>query len=56
MKKIITSIIVALVFLWGIIFFTDYSRCRNFKEPIFVVAGVTADDGGSGTYYCWCSS
>ena len=24
---------------------------RYFKEPIFVVPGVTADDGGSGTYY-----
>ena len=50
MKKLITIIII-LIALWGIIFFIDYSRCSNFKEPIFVVAGVTADDGGSGTYY-----
>ena len=49
--KILISIIVAVIVLWGIIFFIDYSRCSNFKEPIFVVAGVTADDGGSGTYY-----
>lgn len=51
MKKMIISIIVVLIVLWGIIFFIDYSRCSNFKEPIFVVAGVTTDDGGSGTYY-----
>ena len=51
MKKIVISIIIALIVLWGIIFFIDYSRCANFKEPIFVVSGVTADDGGSGTYY-----
>ena len=49
--KIVISIIAILIVLWGIIFFTDYLRCSNFKEPIFVVAGVTADDGGSGTYY-----
>jgi len=51
MKKILISIIIILIVLWGVIFFIDYSRCSNFKEPIFVVAGVTADDGGSGTYY-----
>ena len=50
MKKLITIIII-LIALWGIIFFIDYSRCSNFKEPIFVVSGVTADDGGSGIYY-----
>lgn len=49
--KIVIGIIAILVVLWGIIFFTDYLRCSNFKEPIFVVAGVTADDGGSGIYY-----
>ena len=49
--KIVISIIAILIALWGVIFFTDYLRCGNFKEPIFVVAGVTADDGGSGTYY-----
>ena len=51
MKKIIISIFVLLLVLWGVIFFIDYSRCSNFKEPIFVFSGVTADDGGSGTYY-----
>lgn len=49
--KILIGVIVAIIILWGIIFFIDYSRCSNFKEPIFVVAGETADDGGSGTYY-----
>ena len=49
--KIVIRIIAILILLWGVIFFTDYSRCSNFKVPIFVVTGVTADDGGSGTYY-----
>lgn len=49
--KILISVIVVLIVIWGIIFFVDYSRCSNLKEPIFVIAGVTADDGGSGTYY-----
>ena len=51
MKKIVISVLIALIALWGVIFFIDYSRCSHFKEPIFVIAGVTADDGGSGTYY-----
>ena len=51
MKKIVISVLVVLIVLWGIIFFIDYLRCSHFKEPIFVVAGVTANDGGSGTYY-----
>ena len=49
MKKAV-SIIVILIILWSIAFFIDYLRCSNFKEPIFVVAKDTADDGGSGTY------
>ena len=49
--KILISIIVVLIVLWGIIFSIDYLRCSNFKEPIFVVTRDTADDGGSGTYY-----
>ena len=51
MKKIVIAILVVLVVLWGVMFFIDYSRCSHLKEPIFVVAGVTADDGGSGIYY-----
>ena len=51
MKKIVIIIFAVLIVLWGVIFFIDYSRCCNFKEPIFVVAGITADDGGSGIYY-----
>lgn len=51
MKKAILGLIVVLIVLWAIIFFIDYSRCSHLKEPLFVVAGVTADDGGSGTYY-----
>ena len=51
MKKIVLIVIVILLILWIVIFAVDYSRCSSFKEPIFVVAGNTADDGGSGTYY-----
>ena len=50
MKKVV-SIIVILIVIWGVVFLIDYTRCANFKEPIFVVAKDTADDGGSGTYY-----
>ena len=49
--KIIIGIILIILVLWGIIFFIDYNRCSNLKMPIFVKAKITADDGGSGTYY-----
>lgn len=54
MKKslnILIGIVITIIVLWGIIFCTDYVRCSNFKEPIFVIANETADDGGSGIYY-----
>ena len=44
MKKIVISIFVVLIVLWGVIFLIDYSRWSQFKEPIFVVARETADD------------
>ena len=49
--KILIGLILILIVLYCIIFFIDYSRCKHFKQPIFVVPGITADDGGSGTYY-----
>jgi len=49
--KILIGVIITLIILWGIVFAIDYLRCRNFKMPIFVVAGETADDGGSGIYH-----
>lgn len=49
-KKII-SIILAPIILWGIIFFIDYTRCGNFKEPIFVIAGKAEEKGKKETYY-----
>lgn len=50
-RNILIGIVGAVIVLWGAMFVTDYIRCSNFKEPIFVVAvGETADDGGSGTY------
>ena len=51
MKKIVITALITLIILWAIIFFIDYSRCSHLKEPLFVVAGLTADDGGSGIYY-----
>ena len=50
-KKVLFGILIAVIVLWSIIFIIDYTRCRNFKEPIFLIARETADDGGSGTYY-----
>ena len=49
--KILIIILLGLLILWGIIFGIDYFRVANFKMPIFVKAGETVDDGGSGTYY-----
>lgn len=49
--KLLITILLSLILLWGIIFGIDYFRCSNFKMPIFVIPGDTADDGGSGTYY-----
>jgi len=49
--KIVVSVIIVLILLWVTIFYIDYLRCGNFKEPIFVIAKETADDGGSGIYY-----
>ena len=50
-KKRIAAVLAALLLLWGAMFVTDYVRCSSLREPLFVMAkGVTADDGGSGTY------
>ena len=49
--KIFIGVIISLIVIWGIVFFVDYVRCANLKMPIFVVAGETVDDGGSGIYY-----
>ena len=49
--KVFIGVIIAIIVIWGVVFCVDYVRCANFKMPIFVVAGETADDGGSGTYY-----
>jgi len=49
--KILISVLGVILVLWGLIFTVDFIRCGNFKEPIFVIAGETADDGGSGIYY-----
>ena len=48
--KTIVCIACAAVILWSAMFLTDYTRVRNYGEPLFVIAFATADDGGSGTY------
>ena len=49
MKKKLFTILCALLILWGAMFATDYLLVSHFREPIFVLRGVTADDGGSYT-------
>lgn len=49
--KVLGIIVLLLIVLWCIIFTIDYIKCSNFKMPIFVIPGETADDGGYGTYY-----
>ena len=49
--KILISILGVILVLWGLVFTIDFVRCSRFIEPVFVVAGQTADDGGSGIYY-----
>ena len=50
-RKILATVFCVLIVGWLTIFATDFIRCNSLKAPIFVVAGLTADDGGSGVYY-----
>ena len=50
MKKKFLTVLCAAAVLWGAMFATDYLLVSHFREPIFVLHGVTAaDDGGSYT-------
>ena len=49
MKKKLLTVLCALLILWGAMFATDYLLVSHFREPIFTLHGVTADDGGSYT-------
>lgn len=49
-KKIILSIVILFLVLWGIFFVTDNIRCKNDKEPIFCIQTGVYDDGGSKKY------
>lgn len=49
--KTVISVLGIILVLWGLIFTVDFIRCSRFMMPVFVVAGETADDGGSGIYY-----
>lgn len=50
-KKIIVGLVGAFIVIWSTVFITDYLCVSLFKEPIFVVPGATAEDGGSRIYY-----
>ena len=49
MKKKLLTVLCAAAVLWGAMFATDYLLVSHFREPVFVLRGVTADDGGSYT-------
>ena len=49
MKKKLLTVLCAAAVLWGAMFATDYLLVSHFREPLFVLHGVTADDGGSYT-------
>jgi hypothetical protein len=49
MKKKLLTVLAAVLVLWGAAFAVDYCRVSHFREPMFVLYGVTADDGGSYT-------
>lgn len=49
MKKKLLTVLCAAAVLWGAMFATDYLLVSHFREPAFVLYGVTADDGGSYT-------
>ena len=50
MKKKLIAALCAAAVLWCAMFATDFLRVSHFREPIFVLRPVTADDGGS--YVC----
>ena len=51
-KKLLTVLAIVLV-LWLTMFATDFLQVSHFREPIFVLRPVTADDGGSYTGQVW---
>lgn len=50
MKKIIISVLTALILLWGTFATVDFLKVSNLEKPIFCIPTETADDGGSGRY------
>ena len=53
-RKTLTALaagLIVLLALWATAGVVDYWRvCHSFERPLFAIATVTADDGGSGTY------
>ena len=50
MKKVIISVTVVLILLWGAVTAVDFYKVNNLEKPIFCIPTETADDGGSGRY------
>lgn len=48
--KIICFVLFALLILWSIMYFTDYTRCKSLKNPIFAVPSMT-DSYGDGVVW-----
>ncbi len=50
-RRILCSVLCAVIVVWLTVFITDTIRTVSLKEPIFAVPPtVTADDGGSDIY------
>ena len=48
--KIVISTVCVILALWIVIAIIDFSRVHSFEQPIFCIATVLAQDGGSGHY------
>ena len=48
--KIVISTVCVFLALWIVIAIIDFSRVHSFEMPIFCIATVMAQDGGSGRY------
>ena len=48
--KIVISTVCVFLALWIVIAIIDFSRVHSFEMPIFCIATVIMQDGGSGRY------
>ncbi len=47
---ILVSTVCVLLFLWIVVGIIDFARVHSFEKPLFCVATVMMQDGGSGHY------